>query len=76
MASENFFVQLLLPCIMGKQDMFGLILGIFKPDFDGTDMLLAREGGNMDITQRQGYWSLTWVGKYIDMDTHKCQSLT
>ena len=29
--------------------MFGLILGVFEPDFDETDMLLAWEGGNMDM---------------------------
>ena len=29
--------------------MFGLILGVFEPDFDETDTSLRWEGGNMDM---------------------------
>ena len=38
----------------GRGTLFGLILGVFEPDFDETDMLLAREGGNMDMYTEAG----------------------
>ena len=54
--------------------MFGLILGVFEPDFDETDMLLAREGGNMDMYTEAGIlvfdmggWMLTWTHTRVSL---------
>ena len=63
----------------GRGTLFGLISGVFEPDFDKTDMSLRWVVGTLKLTLYTEAGILVfdmahgWVN--IDMDTHKGQSL-
>ena len=62
----------------GRGTLFGLISGVFEPDFDVIRRYMSRGGRNVESdTLHRGRDSGLWHGWVsIDSDTHKGQSLT